>query len=255
MLAVLERAGAVHLGDDERDPGLEPVGGRLVDRDRAAADGVRDELARGARADREEEDVDVAARERLGRRLLDRVAREPACPAERADAKTRTFSKPCSRRRPSVTVPTAPVPPTTPMRVRVRHRSKRSEGTPISRRSRQVPIAPRTSDARWSSVPMPRARDFGCSGRHGCRDFAAPSTSQHATTGTSACAGSRAFACYDDRGRAVHPEPRMRLRQPPAPGCVGLLGARMGGGWRRWVARAAQLGQISTSSRRGLGRG
>ena len=35
---------------------------------------MRDELARGAGADREEEDVDVAARERLGRRLLDRVA-------------------------------------------------------------------------------------------------------------------------------------------------------------------------------------
>ena len=32
-----------------------------------------DELARGAGADGEEEDVDVAARERLGCRLLDRV--------------------------------------------------------------------------------------------------------------------------------------------------------------------------------------
>ena len=71
--AVADRAGAVHLGDDERDPVLEPVGGGLVDRDRAARDGVRDELARGAGADREEEDVDVAARERLRRRLLDRV--------------------------------------------------------------------------------------------------------------------------------------------------------------------------------------
>src|SRR5207237_6254963 len=38
-------------------------------------------------------------------------------PAERADANTRTCSKPCSRKRPSVTEPTAPVPPTTPMRV------------------------------------------------------------------------------------------------------------------------------------------
>ena len=43
-------------------------------------------------------------------------------PAERADAKTRTFSKPCSRRSPSVTVPTAPVPPTTPTRVSERVR-------------------------------------------------------------------------------------------------------------------------------------
>ncbi len=64
---------AVDLGHDERDARLEPVGRRLVDRDRAAADGVRDELARGAGADGEEEDVDVAARERLGRRLLDDV--------------------------------------------------------------------------------------------------------------------------------------------------------------------------------------
>ena len=60
--AVAERARAVHLGDDERDPVLEAVGRRLVDRDRAALDRVRDELARGAGADREEEDVDVAAR-------------------------------------------------------------------------------------------------------------------------------------------------------------------------------------------------
>jgi len=36
---------AVHLRHDERDAGLQPVRRRLVDRDRAAADGVRDELA------------------------------------------------------------------------------------------------------------------------------------------------------------------------------------------------------------------
>ena len=41
----------------------------------------------------------------------------PSClPADRADAKTRTWSKPRARSRSSVTVPTAPVPPTTPMR-------------------------------------------------------------------------------------------------------------------------------------------
>src|SRR5512146_3596847 len=40
-------------------------------------------------------------------------------PAERADANTRTSSKPCSRSSPRVTLPTAPVPPTTPMRARL----------------------------------------------------------------------------------------------------------------------------------------
>ena len=113
---VLERAPAVHLGHDERDPGLEPVGRRLVDRDRAAAHGVRHELARRARADREEEDVDVAARERLGRRLLDRAA--PSCLPGRArrgeDAHVARSRAAASSS--SVTVPTAPVAPTTPMR-------------------------------------------------------------------------------------------------------------------------------------------
>jgi hypothetical protein len=63
-----------HLGHDERNARLEAVRGRLVDRDRTARDGVGDELARGAGADGEEEDVDVAAGERLGRRLLHRPA-------------------------------------------------------------------------------------------------------------------------------------------------------------------------------------
>ena len=112
---VLERAVAVHLRHDERDARLEPVRRRLVDRDRAAAHRVRHELARRRRADGEEEEVDVAARERLGRRLLDRAAGRAACPAERADAKTRTLSYPRSRSSSSVTVPTAPVAPTTPI--------------------------------------------------------------------------------------------------------------------------------------------
>ena len=57
----LERAGAVHLGHDERVAVDEAVGGRLVDADRAARPtAMRDELAARARADREEEEVDVA---------------------------------------------------------------------------------------------------------------------------------------------------------------------------------------------------
>ncbi len=73
---VLERARRVHLRHDERDPRLEPVGGRLVHRDRAAADGVGDELAARGGADREETEVEVSCGERLGRRLLDRPAGE-----------------------------------------------------------------------------------------------------------------------------------------------------------------------------------
>ena len=42
---VLERPRAVHLRDDKRDAVDEPVGGGLVDDDRAAAHGVGDELA------------------------------------------------------------------------------------------------------------------------------------------------------------------------------------------------------------------
>ncbi len=88
-----ERALAVHLGHDERDARLEPVGRRLVDRDRTAAHRVRHELARRRRADGEEREVDVAGGERLGRRLLDDERRRRASvPAERADANARTFS-------------------------------------------------------------------------------------------------------------------------------------------------------------------
>ena len=68
---VLERSAAVHLRHDERNARLEPVGRGLVDDRRPAAHRVRHELARGARTDREEEDVDVPALERLGCRLLD----------------------------------------------------------------------------------------------------------------------------------------------------------------------------------------
>ena len=73
---VLGGADAVHLRDDERHAGLEPVRRRLVDRDRAAADGVRDELAAGGGADGEETEVEVAGGERLRRRLLDDRAAE-----------------------------------------------------------------------------------------------------------------------------------------------------------------------------------
>ena len=51
---------AVHLRDDERDAPLEPVGRRLVDRDRAAAHGVGDEPARRLGSDGEQRDVDLA---------------------------------------------------------------------------------------------------------------------------------------------------------------------------------------------------
>jgi hypothetical protein len=68
---VLVRARSVHLGDDERNPRLEPVRGRLVDDDRAAAHCMRDELARRGRPDREERQVDAARCQRFGRRLLD----------------------------------------------------------------------------------------------------------------------------------------------------------------------------------------
>ncbi len=50
---------AVHLGHDERDAGLEPVGRRLVNRDGAAAR-RGDELERRLRPDREQRDVDPA---------------------------------------------------------------------------------------------------------------------------------------------------------------------------------------------------
>src|SRR5207237_3778098 len=66
---VLERALAVHLGHDERHPVLQAEGLGLVDADRAAFDGVRDELPARLRADREE--AEVEARERLRGCLLD----------------------------------------------------------------------------------------------------------------------------------------------------------------------------------------
>jgi hypothetical protein len=68
---VLERTAAVHLGNDERDARLEPVGGRLVDRDRAAAHCVWHELTRRGRADREERDIELPGGEGFRRRLLD----------------------------------------------------------------------------------------------------------------------------------------------------------------------------------------
>ena len=84
---VLERAHRIHLRHDERNAGLEPVGRRLVDRERAAAHGVRHELAGGARADREQEDVDVAARRAPRasppRRCTARAACRPSAPTRR----------------------------------------------------------------------------------------------------------------------------------------------------------------------------
>ncbi|TML07659.1 MAG: hypothetical protein E6G38_08675 [Actinobacteria bacterium] len=59
---MLERSLAVHLGDDERDPVLKAVGRRLVDRDRAAANGVGYELAARSRADREQAEIKVSER-------------------------------------------------------------------------------------------------------------------------------------------------------------------------------------------------
>ncbi len=88
---VLERAGAVHLGHDQRHAVREPVGRRLVDGDRAAAHRVRDELARGGRADREQAQVEVTGCERLRRRLLDdqRLAAELDPRARRARGRER----------------------------------------------------------------------------------------------------------------------------------------------------------------------
>jgi hypothetical protein len=63
---VLGCAPAVHLGHHERNPVLEAIGGRLVDRDRAARDGVGHELARERGSDREQAHVEVARAERLG---------------------------------------------------------------------------------------------------------------------------------------------------------------------------------------------
>jgi hypothetical protein len=68
---VRERARSVHLGHDERDPGLEPVRRGLVDGHRATANRVRHELERRRRAHREEREVDAAGRERLRPCLLD----------------------------------------------------------------------------------------------------------------------------------------------------------------------------------------
>ena len=74
---VLERAGAVHLGHNEWDAVRQAERGRFVDDDSPTAHGVRDELARRAGADREEEDVDVAGRKRLGSCFLDDEVAEP----------------------------------------------------------------------------------------------------------------------------------------------------------------------------------
>ena len=68
---MLERPLTVHLGDDERDPILQPVGRGLVDRDSASAYGVGDELAACRGPDREQADVEIAGAQSLGRRLLD----------------------------------------------------------------------------------------------------------------------------------------------------------------------------------------
>ena len=57
---VLGRADAVHLGHDERDPGSSRYADGLVDADRAATDGVGDELAGRRGADGEEAEVEVA---------------------------------------------------------------------------------------------------------------------------------------------------------------------------------------------------
>ena len=70
------RAVAVHLRDDERHVGLHPPRRGLVDRDRAAAHGVGDELPRRRRSDREEADVEAAGGERIRRRFLDAPCRQ-----------------------------------------------------------------------------------------------------------------------------------------------------------------------------------
>ena len=67
----LERPLAVHLRHDERIAVDQAVRGRLVDADRAGGRGDGNELTAGRRADREEEQIDVAGTEGCGRRLFD----------------------------------------------------------------------------------------------------------------------------------------------------------------------------------------
>ena len=62
---------AVHLRNDERHAVLQTVRRRLVDRDRAAANGVGDEFPRRCCADGEQADVEVPGGECVGRRFLD----------------------------------------------------------------------------------------------------------------------------------------------------------------------------------------
>src|SRR3954451_8397720 len=63
---------AVDFGDDERHAFLEAVGPGLVDRDCAAANAVRHELATGFGAHREQAEVEIAGRQSVRRRRLDR---------------------------------------------------------------------------------------------------------------------------------------------------------------------------------------
>src|SRR5262249_11959612 len=63
---------AVHLGDDERVAVGEAVRAGLVYGERAALDGVRDELARAARAAGEEDEIEAACGQDFRRRLFDR---------------------------------------------------------------------------------------------------------------------------------------------------------------------------------------
>ena len=88
----LERADRVHLRHDERVAVHEPVGGRLVDADRARRGCDRDEGTAGARADGEEEEVDVAAPSASGVASSTRISSSPngiRDPADRDDANAR----------------------------------------------------------------------------------------------------------------------------------------------------------------------
>src|SRR5207253_7657659 len=100
---VLERPRAVYLGDDERHAFLQAIRGRLVDDDGASTNGMRHELARGGRSDREEAEVEVAAGQRLRRRFLDgdpaRALAGRARRGERAHVRVTALAKQLERDR------------------------------------------------------------------------------------------------------------------------------------------------------------
>ena len=111
------RGGGVDLGHDERDVGVHPEGAGVVDRDGAARGGDRRPLRGDLVGDVEHRDVDAVEDLRRQRQRPRRPRRAPAA-AGRPTAPTRPAGSRPRRRvavesRSSMTVPTAPVAPTT----------------------------------------------------------------------------------------------------------------------------------------------